>query len=136
MFCIYVNSKSQPYAANLVSGRKSYETRTRDVFKSIFASGSICEKVGIIETGNGFPVLLGTGYLFCGFKAHGPLFEAFRSETCIPEGDEYDIQPGGFKWMYHFIPEYKFKHPVRLDDSRLEYIPHNRSFCELIKKEA
>lgn len=60
MYAIYVNAKEKDYARMLVDGIKTIETRTRDVFKPIWANSLTGgEPVLVVRTGKGKAEALG-----------------------------------------------------------------------------
>ena len=59
MYAIYVkSSRSIPYAVAIAKGYKTLETRTRDVFKSMFQDRDTV-RVAIVETMRSTPIIIG-----------------------------------------------------------------------------
>lgn len=94
---IYVRqSRSESYAEWIVTGRKTIETRSRDVLKRFVGL-----RVLIIRTGNGRPAEIIGSVRICG-KTFCPAsdFAMCRNETLIPPGSSYDCHGTG-KWFYY-----------------------------------
>ena len=107
---VYVHdTRSDPYAALIVSGRKTIETRSRDVLNHLVGS-----RVLIIRTTSTKPAeIVGavtiTRKTFCPASA----FNAARRATLIPAGSAYDCHGAG-KWFYHLTAPVQFSAPVPL----------------------
>lgn len=131
MIGIYVNSaKSINYAEAIVKGYKTIETRTRDVFKSLFKESDTI-RCGIIDTSRKVPMLVGYVTLHKGYKVYRDEFrtDKYYNKHLIPEGSKYDIKPGAsFKWCYEITDAHSlWTFPQELPGN---IIRHGRSFCE------
>ena len=119
---IYVNENGGiPYAAAIVDGIKTVETRQRNMLKCL-----VGERVAVVRTRrNKTPTVVGyvdiVRYEFCPHT----LFEMYRDETLIPPGSEHDVRGRG-KWFYRLEnAERCVPYPVPHDAVR-----HGRSWCE------
>ena len=87
---IFINCKEYPFIDQIISGRKWYETRTKDTL-SRFAG----QRVYLAETGKGHPVVK------CSAVLHSPIKVVtakeweflYRNLSAIPNGCKYDWQP-------------------------------------------
>ena len=129
MYGIYVKStRATPYAQAIIQGYKTLETRTRDVFKSLFKNkDEIC--VAIIETSGKRSAILGLCILHKGQKID---CETFRSDEyfhkhLVPPHSKYDVKDSGFKWCYECTEPLPFLRPAELPR---DIISHGRSYCE------
>ena len=53
---IFINTTSSPFVDDIIDGRKTYETRTRNTLKSLL-TWALGERILIAETGHGDPVV-------------------------------------------------------------------------------
>ena len=118
---IFVNeSGCIPYAMALVHGYKAIETRSRRML-----SECVGERVAVIRTGRGSPVIV--GYVKIVWETFCPAdqFEYYRDSTLIPPGSRYDVHGKG-KWFYLIAhPETCNPYPLPAGVTR-----HGRSWCE------
>lgn len=129
MYGIYVKStRSTPYAAAIAKGYKTLETRTRDVFKSMFKDRDT-ERVAIIETMRGTPIIIGFCTLHRGQKVDRDTFhtDEYFNRHCVPFGSKYDVGSREFKWCYECSDAELLDRPVFLPK---DIINHGRSYCE------
>lgn len=118
---IYVNSKKVPYARLIIDGKKIYETRTRNVLRSL-----IGRRIAIVETGKGSPAIIGFVTIDGADYFEHEAFERIRSLTCIPAGGAYDDLGKG-KWCYKLSDPVKLDRPIPLPQ---DAVRHGRSWCE------
>lgn len=131
MIGIYVNSaKGINYAEAIVKGYKTIETRTRNVFKSLFKDSDTIH-VAIIDTSKKAPEVIGFVTLHKGYKVYRDEFrtDKYFNKHLIPPGSKFDIQPGAnFKWCYECSNASDFsKTPYRVPGWAVR---HGRTFCE------
>ena len=111
----------KPYARKIVSGEKTFETRTRNTQRRV-----LDKRVAIIETGNGKPMVVGYTYLTNhGYLASEDFDDWVRLICCIPKGSKYDCHGKG-KCIYTIIK------PEETDASTIHSnaIRHGRVWCE------
>ena len=123
MYGIYVQStRAIDYAAAIVGGYKPFESRTRDVFKSI----DLSEKTAIIRTGRGKkPEIVGYATFEPGFHVTQDEFHRMYVGHLVPPGSKYDTDGRG-KWLYKVTTWEKLDEPIELPD----HINHGRSYTE------
>ena len=111
----------KPYARKIVSGEKTYETRTRNTLQKV-----LDERIAIVETGNGKPMVVGYTILTeHGYCAAEDFDDWMRLICCIPKGSKYDCHGKG-KWLYTVIkPEETAPYPLPPNAIR-----HGRVWCE------
>ena len=120
IYGIFVNEDEFPYAQAIVLGRKTIETRSRNMLKKL-----VGKRVAIVRTKRGEkPMVIGSVVIEEPWYEEHP--EQFRERTCIPVGSKYDE---GGRWMY------PVHDPIVLDPD--EWFPlyrfvirHGRSWCE------
>ena len=123
MKAMYVSeSGCIPYAAAIVGGYKTLETRNRDMLKAL-----VGERVAVIRTRRGKPsAIVGavdiTGKQFVSAAGFRELF----SEHLVQPGSKYDATGRG-KWCYSCAAP-KACDPIPLPP---ETINHGRSWCEI-----
>ncbi len=122
MKAIFVrSSKEEPYAQNIVDGRKTIETRSRNMLSSL-----VGEHVAIVETKSGTtPLVVGFVDVVKLWFCPAFLFEMYRDETMIPVGSKYDTNGKG-KWFY-FLANPEKCNPFPLPANAIR---HGRSWCE------
>lgn len=89
----YINTARAPFTAQIFSGAKLYETRTRNMLRSL-----IGKTVHIIETGRGKPMIVGRATI-SGAELVPYSNQEKRHQAQII-GTSYDIKPDGAKWFY------------------------------------
>lgn len=131
MFAIYIEStRAIPYAAAIVEGFKTMETRKRDVFKSIFEYNNTAAIVAVIQTGRGkAPEVIGYITLHKGRKIWADQFQSKENfeKHLIPPGSKYDIGNAAFKWAYECSNATPCK-PYPVPENKIN---HGRSYCEI-----
>ena len=93
IYGIYINTALIPFVAQILSGAKPYETRTRNMLRTL-----IGKMVYIIETGHGQPMIVGRATI-SGAELVPYSNQAKRRQAQII-GTPYDIKPDGAKWFY------------------------------------
>ena len=129
MYGIYVKStRGIPYAIAIAKGYKTLETRTRDVFKSIFKDHDT-ERVAIIETMRSTPIIIGFCTLHRGQKVDRETFhtDEYFNKHLVPPGSKFDVGNREFKWCYECSDAELLDRPVFLPK---DIINHGRSYCE------
>ena len=111
---IFINCQGHPFVDDIIAGRKTYETRTRNTLKSLlqFALG---ECVLIAETGHGDPVVRCSAVIdHFGAVYTEDRWNDLRKVHAVPVGSEYDWNPDTkVKWLYH-LTDVKTLAPFRL----------------------
>ena len=99
---IFINTTSSPFVDDIIDGRKTYETRTRNTLKSLlqFALG---ERVLIAETGHGDPVVRCSAVIdHFGAVYTEDRWNDLRKVHRVPVGSSYDWKlDTRVKWLYH-----------------------------------
>ena len=97
---VFINCAEQPYLNDILSGRKQYETRSRDMLAQL-----VGRRVLLAETGNGRPIVRASAIIRTKTAARSRLeWALFRSGHCVPEGSRYDWGPGArVKYLYRLI---------------------------------
>lgn len=86
---VFINCRRHPFLDQIISGRKSFETRTRDMLRSL-----VGQRVLLAETGRGRPVVRCSALIEYSCVARSrAAWETVRNACCIPEGSVYDWQP-------------------------------------------
>ncbi len=92
---LFINCRIQDFIADMISGRKKYETRTKNMLRELTG-----KTVYIAETGRGRPIIRAivtiTEHLVITTAEE---FERMRPDTCIRPGGPYDYT-GGKKHLY------------------------------------
>jgi hypothetical protein len=125
MIGVFINSKDVPYARWIVDGKKRIETRTRRMLHKL-----IGETVGIIETGNENPKIIGWVTIGRGYFCDRKMWEnGERDLACVPVGSKFDLdrkwQDG--KWCYELRSPIKMAQPYPLPKNAIR---HGRVWCE------
>ena len=125
---IFINTTSSPFVDDIIDGRKTYETRTRNTLKSLL-NWALGERVLIAETGHGDPVVRCSAVIDCYWDVRSEAgWNHLRNAHRVPVGSEYDWKPDTkVKWLYH-LTDVKPVVPFRLGpDCRR----HGRVWAEL-----
>ena len=99
---IFINTTSAPFVDDIIDGRKTYETRTRNTLKSPL-TWALGERILIAETGHGDPVVRCSAVIdHYGSVCDEKSWEHFRYGHRVPVGSSYDWKPDtNVKWLYH-----------------------------------
>ena len=121
---IFINCKSAPFVDDIIHGRKTYETRTRNTLGRL-----IGERVLLAETGNGIPFVKCSAVIDKVVTVHNKeLWDYMRKYLhSVPVGNEYDWKPETkIKWLYHLTDVHPVD-PFRLPSSAVR---HGRVWAE------
>ena len=126
MKIIYINDAGYNFTADIMNNNKPYETRTRDVFKSMIPAAG--EKILIASTGRtSRPVLIGSAIIRPGFIPDLQQWKSIRKTARIA-GTKYDsFRP---KWCYKLDNPQPLPQPVPLPTN---VIRHGRTWCEYVE---
>ena len=99
---IFINTTSAPFVDDIIDGRKTYETRTRNTLKSLL-TWALGERILIAETGHGDPVVRCSAVIdHFGAVYTEERWNDLRNVHRVPVGSEYDWKPDTkVKWLYH-----------------------------------
>ena len=89
----YINTSRAPFVVQIFSGAKLYETRTRNMLRSLIGK-TVC----IIETGHGHPIIVGRATISGAELV--PYSDSAKRRQARIIGTPYDIKPDGAKWFY------------------------------------
>ena len=123
---VFINCSSVPFLDDILAGKKTIETRTRDTLRTVSAMG---RRVYLAETGHGRPVIRASAVIGSGRPVDRSDFDCVRIRTCIPVGSRYDWQPGTkVKYCYQLYdvrPVEPFTPPEGVRHGRvwMEYTP-------------
>jgi hypothetical protein len=95
------------YAEEIVSGRKTLETRNTDSLRPY-----VGQRVGIVRTGRGPSEAIGAVTIGEPISANQAEFDSARDQHLVPAGSAFDIEPGGTKFMYPMLSPEIFDQPV------------------------
>ena len=117
---IFVNDSGIRYAAAIVGGYKTIETRSRNMLSALVGS-----RVAIIQTGRGAPVVIGYATITASAFCPSDRFSDYFGQHLVPPGSRYDSNGRG-KWFYYLSDaETCTPYPLPADAVR-----HGRSWCE------
>jgi len=119
VFGVYINCARFPFVSWILQGKKTYETRTKDMLSSL-----IGKQIFLVETGKGPPVARGTAVLSS--VKNVTFSDVKKRKAAMIDNTDYDIIPGGKKYFYKLVKVRKIE-PFLLPDSRLN---HGRAFTE------
>lgn len=99
---IFINCTDHPYIDAIMSGTKTYETRTRNTLKALM-SLALGERVLIAETGHGAPVVRCSAVIdHFGAVYTEDRWNSLRNTHRVPKDSKYDWKPDTkVKWLYH-----------------------------------
>lgn len=124
---VFINCSSAPFIDDIINGRKTYETRTRDTLRAL-----VGRRVLLAETGhNGRPVVRCSAVITCSAQIDDrETWRKLRRFTRVPSGSRYDWKPGTRrKFVYGLsgvVPCWPFIPP--------EGVRHGRVWMEYIEK--
>lgn len=104
MIGINVNSRTIPFADLIIDGRKLYESRATNSLRPW-----IGQRVAIVKTGAGKARAVGAVTIGPPIIVNCDEFRALENVHLVPENSEFDIQPGGVKFLYPMIAAEKFE---------------------------
>jgi hypothetical protein len=125
---VFVNCSAAPFIDDIISGRKTVETRTRDTLGTLAG-----KRVLLAETGNGRPVVRASAVIGTAIPVRSAReWERLRSAHCVPGGSRYDWQPGsGVKYAYPLLNVRPFAAPF----TPPEGVRHGRVWMEYTENE-
>lgn len=123
---IYVHETlAEPYATQIVTGKKTIETRNSDVLRRF-----VGKRVFIVRTRNhrkadivGSVKVIGKGYWTIA------QLDKHRDKTCIPVGSKYDATERG-KWAYALEEPVELDSPIPLADVKIIHRTQSFAFFE------
>jgi len=126
---IYVHqTRSTPYADNIVKGKKTIETRTRNTLARF-----VGQRVLIIRTMAGRePEVVGSVFVSGSAWRSETWLCGMRDQTLIPPGSRFDCKGDG-KWCYWLTDAAEYG-PFPLRD--FPVVSKNRTFAMIGKREA
>lgn len=94
---VFINCQEQPFLDDIMSWRKTYETRSRNTLGAL-----VGQRVLLAETGHGRPVVRCSAIIRCAVPVSDrKTWNAMRKATRVPRGSKYDWKPGTRrKWLY------------------------------------
>lgn len=120
---IFINDGQHPFTGWILSGAKTYETRSRRTLHRF-----IGKHVAIVRTGKGNPVVVGYADIDCCFECRDKAFyNTFRYET-LTCATAYDWTPDiKVKYLYHLV------NVSRCDPYQVpgDAVRHGRTWVEL-----
>lgn len=125
---VFVNCSSVPYVDMILSGKKVFETRSRNTLKSL-----VGRRVLIAETGKGSPVIRCSARITTAFTLENSFaWNMFRDYTAVPEGTTHDWKEGTkVKWLYELSSVRPVSVPFVLPS---DSIRHGRVWAEYTHK--
>lgn len=94
------------YAELLISGDKKFETRDTPSLNSY-----VGQRVGIAKTGDGEAKAIGSVEIGEPIEVDEKTFRELQDQHLVPEGSEFDIKPGGKKYLYPVSNPERFDSP-------------------------
>jgi hypothetical protein len=94
------------YAELLISGDKKFETRNSPSLNSY-----VGQRVGIAKTGDGEAKAIGSVEIGEPIEVDEKTFRELQDQHLVPEGSEFDIAPGGKKYLYPVSNPERFDSP-------------------------
>lgn len=116
----FLNCSGNTFDADIFSGKKKIETRTRNMLSKLNH-----ERVAVIKTGKGKPVVIGTVTINGWCYPCKPIWDSLqRKAACIEPGSKYDCETG--KYCYFL------ENPIPCDPYPVpaNAVRHGRSWCE------
>ena len=122
MYGIYINCHLFPFVAWILSGRKAYETRGRNMLRAL-----IGQRVALIETGKSpAPMVRGFATIASAEQIDYSNITARKAARIL--GTSFDILPGGTKWFYK-LTDIQTVEPLPVPDARIN---HGRAWTEFV----
>ena len=124
---LFINCTRSPFIDMIMSGRKTYETRTKNTLKTLL-SWSLGDRFLLAETGSGVPVVRCSAVIDQVIAVYSRSYwEKYRSKTCIESGSFYDWNDDTkVKYLYRFTDVQPVE-PFRLPSSCRR---HGRTWAE------
>ena len=94
------------YAEKIISGEKKFETRDTDSLRPY-----VGQRIGIARTGEGEAKAIGSVEIGEPIVVDEKTFRKMQAEHLVPEGTDFDIKPGGKKYLYPVSNPERFDAP-------------------------
>ena len=94
------------YADEILSGKKTFETRNTDSLRPY-----VGQRVGIARTGAGEAKALGSAEIGEPIVVDEATFRTMQDQHLVPPGTDFDIKPGGTKYLYPVSNPERFDTP-------------------------
>jgi len=94
------------YADEILSGNKTFETRNTDSLRPY-----VGQRVGIARTGAGEAKALGSAEIGEPIVVDEATFRTMQNQHLVPPGTDFDIAPGGTKYLYPVSNPERFDTP-------------------------
>ena len=94
------------YADEILSGNKTFETRNTDSLRPY-----VGQRVGIARTGAGEAKALGSAEIGEPIVVDEATFRTMQDQHLVPPGTDFDIKPGGTKYLYPVSNPERFDTP-------------------------
>lgn len=120
VYAVYINCRLIPFLDLILSGMKAYETRSRDMLRSL-----VGQRVYLIETGTGPVPMVRASAVIASSRVVSFSDVAARQAACIA-GTPYDIRPDGTKVFYR-LEDVQPVAPFPVPACRIN---HGRSYTE------
>lgn len=124
MKAILINEKERSFIDMILETIKTGETRTRDMFKSLF-SGECPETIALVSTGRGKPIVKGYAAICPGIKLNYKEIKKLDGRLLL-SGTSYECQPGKTKVVY-WLYNVKACDPYEMPKNAVR---HGRSWAE------
>ena len=122
---VFINCRLFPFLVWIMSGRKLYESRTRNTLRAL-----VGQRVYLAETGRGAPVVRASAIIAEVVPVYSrSVWRQLRSAHRVPAGSAYDWQPGArVKYLYRMaavapVPPFTPPEGVRHGRVWMEYNP-------------
>ena len=94
------------YADEILSGNKTFETRNTDSLRPY-----VGQRIGIARTGAGEAKALGSAEIGEPIVVDEATFRTMQDQHLVPPGTDFDIKPGGTKYLYPVSNPERFDTP-------------------------
>ena len=94
------------YAEKIISGEKKFETRDTDSLRPY-----VGQRIGIARTGEGEAKAIGSVEIGEPIVVDEKTFRKMQADHLVPEGTDFDIKPGGKKYLYPVSNPERFDAP-------------------------
>ena len=94
------------YAEKIINGEKKFETRDTDSLRPY-----VGQRIGIARTGEGEAKAIGSVEIGEPIVVDEKTFRKMQADHLVPEGTDFDIKPGGKKYLYPVSNPERFDAP-------------------------
>jgi len=94
------------YAELIMSGDKKFETRDTDSLRPY-----VGQRIGIAKTGDGEAKAIGSVEIGEPIEVDEKMFRELQDQHLVPQGTDFDIKPGGKKYLYPVSNPERFDAP-------------------------